>query len=120
MRPDLVMREVALGTSFVCASCVHFWTAKDRKLEGCMAVHQGIKCAGPLKGMGFPNYKGVMEGFLNQACFVCGNSPDALVLTPDQRSVGVCSSHIELLSTYSEGSSRPPFITKHVASSIKR
>ena len=120
MNPANVALLVSKGMSFVCAACTKQWTAADKGLDACMAKVQKKPCAGPLKGKSFPEYSGPLQGHLSNCCFVCGQEPDALVMTPDGGSVGVCNKHINILENFSVGGEAPPFITKTKVHDLKQ
>ena len=73
-----------------------------------------------MKGLSFPEYDGPLVDVLARACFVCGQEPDALVLTKDRGSVGVCDAHLHILSDFSVGDEAPPFITKTKGHLLKK
>jgi len=100
-----VKAEMAKGVSFVCASCTHYWRAKDRGANSC-----GQKCAGPLRKQAFPMYEGPLKGNLVNCCFVCGMQPDAAVDTMGNGLVGVCNKHIDVLENFSVGDERTAFL----------
>lgn len=119
MNPANVALLVSKGVSFVCATCTRYWEATDRGLDSCMAHQRKKDCAGPLKGKTFPEYDGPLLNNLAHCCFVCGQKPDALVVTGDGGSVGVCNAHQSVLEDFSEGSDAPPFITKTKGYALK-
>ena len=101
-----------LGTSFVCAHCERFWWGVDHDHDGCQAVHDGVDCSGPLRGMCFPYYKGPLERQLSKFCFVCGSEPSAnAVAKKGGGRCGVCEGHLKLLRTHSAPGEQPPFVT---------
>ncbi len=102
----IVMRE---GVGFTCAHCERFWWGHARN-SACQAAVTGAECAGPLAGLGFPEYKGPLKGNLDKFCFVCGGSPAAIALARGT-AIGVCKKHVKMLGEYSRENERPPFIS---------
>ena len=89
-----IEKVVAAGTSIVCATCRHFWEARDKSRPNC-----GEKCGGPIAGKDFPQYKGPLNGDrLRDWCFVCGqDSGYGLKIPESSRIIGVCEAHLEYL-----------------------
>jgi len=89
------------GFSFVCAMCVKLHAGKeargttDWRLVECL----GEDCGGPMGGRGYPEYRGPLGAVnLPQYCWRCGRDADAAVESiKDQRMVGSCEKHLELL-----------------------
>jgi hypothetical protein len=91
--PNKVMGAVQKGLSIVCATCRHYWRAKDAGLDGC-----GKTCAGPISGDNFPLYDGELPDLL-RFCFVCGrDSEHALQIGQKPKKVGVCAVHLNFLT----------------------
>lgn len=87
-----IQNEIHSGTSPVCASCKHFWVAKDAGLESC-----GQDCGGPIAGKDFPKYDGPMTS-LDKFCFACISEADYVVRSVGaSRLVGICRRHLPLL-----------------------
>jgi hypothetical protein len=77
--------EIEIGLSAVCAWCEHWHNAKERgDIASC-----GMRCGGPVSGMGFPRYKGPVEMVLASFCFICGKSASAAVEIFGN-TIGVC------------------------------
>lgn len=109
MNPKAAM---ASGVSFVCAHCTKFWWSVDRKLDGCKAQQEKRNCAGPIKGLGFPEYDGPLKGHLQNFCFVSGDVSTAVVVCKYGAYIGVTDRSIEMIKDYSVDGERPIFITK--------
>ena len=66
-----VAEEVRSGLSPICATCEHFWTAKDKEAPDC---GHGATCGGPIKGRMFPDYKGQLpREHMARICFMSGD-----------------------------------------------
>lgn len=86
-----VYLHVISGTSVVCATCDHYWNALDKKLGSC-----GQNCGGPMAGMAFPKYKGPITNLVN-ICFRCGSPSTHALRLEDNKALGCCDSHLELV-----------------------
>lgn len=84
---------VQQGLNVICATCEHYWDAKDRGAELC-----GKSCGGPVAGKAFPAYKGPIRDMSAQ-CFVCGEGTVFLVRHPARR-FGVCSRHERMVRSW--------------------
>ena len=58
-------------------------------------------CAGPLRGMSYPHYDGILNDNLHSVCFVCGDQAQGVLRTKDGVMVGVCNKHKEALFDFS-------------------
>lgn len=100
------MRE---GYSFPCSMCENLHVAKDRGLDQCMAGILGKECGGPLAGLGFPEYTGVLSReSIAKLCFRCG-APASKIVEGNQGPglVGVCKRHLPVLSRVMETGDDP-------------
>lgn len=75
---DLVLRiteAVSSGVSPICATCDHYWEARDRQRGSACGPHGS--CGGPISGRLFPKYKGLMaREILARVCFMTGDGSD--------------------------------------------
>lgn len=96
MDPVSVAAAVSEGYSPICATCEHFWNARDRGLSIC-----GMRCGGPLGGLDFPEYKGPMTAErMAQWCFMCAREASYGVrVLGTGRVFGVCQEHLEAVAT---------------------
>lgn len=72
----------------ICASCSHFWEARQKGAPTC-----GQECSGPINGNDFPMYKGPMTTFETH-CFACFRKADFAVRNPGKKIIGVCKEHL--------------------------
>ncbi len=88
-----VREAVMAGYSPVCATCKHFWVARDLNEVDC-----GKKdCGGPIAGKDFPEYDGPITQ-LDKFCFACTRESEYAVRSAQaKRLVGVCCEHLKLL-----------------------
>ena len=107
MKPSAAM---ANGVSFVCSHCTKFWWGIERRLDGCKATHDKTPCAGPVRGMGFPQYDGPLKGQLKNFCFATGRPSTMVICLPDGSEIGVTDKGIEVISSFSEGGEAPRFL----------
>lgn len=117
MNPALAMSG---GVSFVCAHCDKFWWGVERGLDGCKAHHERKECAGPVKGLGFPEYSGPLRGHLRMFCFVTGEPSTKVILLPNGAEIGATDKGIEIVNSYSEPSVRPRFVITDRPLDVKR
>ena len=106
-----VAGAVAKGVSFVCATCDKFWWGVQHGLDGCKASHEGKSCAGPVRGMSYPEYEGPLKGNLKRFCYATGKEPTMVMRMPDGGEVGSTERGLEIVMSYSEGRVKPRFIT---------
>jgi hypothetical protein len=97
--PKKVRAEVeGKGTSVVCATCTHYWKARDRGIPGtsCLGVPG---CGSPMAGDVFHDYDGPLpETHLESHCFICNHPSDyALLVVGKKRMIGVCETHLDLV-----------------------
>jgi hypothetical protein len=92
-----VAQAVAEGVSPICATCKHFWQARDQRREHC-AHHR--TCGGPIKGRMFPQYAGPMDEFRRVAtCFMTGKDAAFGVRVVGQTSmVGIAADKVLTLA----------------------
>lgn len=100
MNPAKIALAVQNGLSVVCATCEHYWFAKDKQAPWC-----GKDCGGPVRGLAFPWYKGPIANMAAQ-CFVCGDTTSHLA-KHRSRFLGVCEHHRDLVSAWCEERSIP-------------
>lgn len=102
-----VRLELAEGTSFFCATCDHYWEAKERGLPQCTAPGP---CGSPMAADNFSHYVGPIS--LKQSiCFVCGGKPDRLVNVRDRETpLGVCEGHLRVLTGMSPVNFEAPVV----------
>jgi hypothetical protein len=92
--PARVVAAMRQGYGAVCATCEHFWQARDAKQNDC-----GKPCGGPIGGSDFPHYKGPLPDLLTW-CFACAEASDyGIRMDGSTRLVGVCKTHLRLLDT---------------------
>jgi len=105
----LMLQQVIVQerVSPVCATCVHFWTARDQKAPNC-----GQDCGGPIAGNDFPMYSGPMTQF-DRFCFACPSPADYAVKSPGtKRPIGLCKVHLGHLDRLvAEGEDAPFTLT---------
>jgi len=97
---ELVKRATSSGVLFTCAMCKNFWRARSQGLDECRTI-TGKNCAGPLRGLSYPEYDGELKNHLHTVCFVCGAKPDGVLKTKDGKLIGVCKKHKEALFDFS-------------------
>lgn len=87
------------GMSWVCAHCMKWWTQFLRGRKMCETLYQGKRCAGPIVGMDFPEYEGVLTNErIADHCFKCGaKSTGAAIPRGAGRAIGFCAEHEMLL-----------------------
>lgn len=88
---DAVAADMAVGLSFVCATCDKF-RFRQRGYDGCRPERP---CGGPGEGRAFPEYSGPFAGQLAKRCFVCGVDAEN-VLDGNGGKLGVCDRHVPL------------------------
>lgn len=59
------------------------------------------KCAGPLSGLDYPHYDGILKGNLHSVCFVCGEPATGALRPKGGQLIGVCDKHKEALFDFS-------------------
>lgn len=95
-------------TIFICKTCKWYMKAQELELESCFDV-TGKFCAGPLAGMDYPNYAGILtESQMKNLCFVCGK-PAKYGLKPKmgKRILGVCEEHFKILKRFGRPAEPP-------------
>ena len=84
---------MAGGLAFVCAMCERMERGIGQGETVCEAALLERPCGGPVVGMGFPQYDGMLtKAQLGGLCFRCGNTAVGGFETP-QGLVGVCAEH---------------------------
>lgn len=90
---QMVQEALSNKVSFVCATCRKFWKGAERG-EQCEAFKEGKPCGGPIVGLDFPEYDGMMtRSSLAGHCFVCGNESDGVMERSGGKLVGFCKRH---------------------------
>ena len=101
MSPDLILKVMGEGMSFVCSHCDKFWWSYQRGLSTCKADQDGLECSSPFNNMAFPEYKGVLKNSLHKYCFVCGQPPTKVVKIKVGKmvyNIGICEKHSKLIN----------------------
>jgi hypothetical protein len=77
------------GVSAVCSHCKRYWEGRALRAPSCTAT---LACAGPLGGLDFPEYEGVLtELDLASFCLMCGAPAAATMQAHGRpRKLGVC------------------------------
>lgn len=90
---DVQMTMATMGMGFVCATCLKLERGLNQGKETCEAGLRGLSCAGPISGMGYPQYEGPLSrAALANHCFRCGEVAACGFQTP-QGIIGACSLH---------------------------
>jgi len=89
---DKARLAVADGVVIVCATCTHYWEAKDANNPQCKHAQA---CGGPFIGRFYPHYEGPFPASAHGSfCFICGNDQVRGRLVrrdrPMEQGVGVC------------------------------
>lgn len=102
--PERIQSAVKDGYAFPCAMCEHLHWGLDRGLKRCKAAVDDKVCGGPLTGLGFPEYQGVMtRDAIARHCFKCGDRANKIVEgNKGPGLVGVCNRHLPILSRVME------------------
>lgn len=106
---DQVQSALAKGYAFPCAMCVKLHWGLDRGLDQCRAAFEKKACAGPLGGMGFPEYEGPLtRDMIAKLCFRCGQPASKIVEgNKGPGLVGVCKKHLPVLTRVMESGDDP-------------
>lgn len=105
--PVQVVEAMANGVSAVCATCLHYWSAYDKRLDSCGQP----KCGGPIGGGTFPSYDGPMKGVLHKFCFVCSApSKFGIRVNGSPRIIGACPKHIGYVKEYQRADGLPTVV----------
>lgn len=98
LNPAKIGNAVSKGLSIVCATCKHYWKARDTGVPGDKCLSKK-PCSSPLGGGDFREYDGPITD-LTRWCFVCGDSSNYAVSCGESfRPVGVCSTHLSYFLT---------------------
>lgn len=95
---DRMIRDVVekKKMSWVCAHCVKLWRSLAKGQKKCEAALQNKGCGGPIVGLAYPEYEGVLtrESMVNY-CFVCGAESDGMAMPKNGSGdgVGFCRKH---------------------------
>lgn len=85
------------GMSIVCATCEHYWQAREKGVPGSTCLSQE-NCGGPLSGDVFHSYQGPLTDF-SRWCFVCGSDAKfGVQVRAHSRVIGVCADHVKMLA----------------------
>jgi hypothetical protein len=108
--------DTSSGMSYVCSLCSKWLRAKDKGLDKCEASVGGRSCGGPMAGMVFPEYEGVLErADFASFCFVCGKPSTAGIRVPNEfRMLGVCEEHLKMFDRLEPVTGRIPLNINHV------
>ena len=92
---DKMKLAVADGLSPVCASCRHYWRARDEGLPEPQCASPS-PCGSPIAGLSFPHYDGPMKNALAMWCFMCGGPADLVLIVEGawERSIGICAADV--------------------------
>lgn len=97
MQAAKVALAVQDGVSIVCATCKHYWAARDRGVPGNTCLSQE-NCGGPLSGDIFHSYDGPLTDF-SRWCFVCGSEAKfGIQVRSHPRIIGVCAEDVKMLA----------------------
>ena len=86
------------GASVVCATCHHYWDAREKGVPGTGCTSRS-GCGSPMAGDTFYDYDGPLtREHLAEHCFVCNHPGEyALVVVGRSHRVGVCELHLDLV-----------------------
>lgn len=96
MSDEIIKRNPKL--MFVCAMCDHGIDARNRSPIGEYVGCGHENCLGPSRGGAYPEYKGVLSGYFDQWCYVCGARRTGVVKVKD-KFLGICEYHKTHLMT---------------------
>ena len=103
--PERVRFLMGKGYAYPCAMCEHLWWGIERGLTVCRAGVEGKKCAGPMAGMAYPYYQGLLSPeAIATSCFRCGQKA-CKILEGNRdpgRYVGSCKRHLPMLNRVME------------------
>lgn len=87
-----------LGVSPVCATCRHYWKARDKGVPGTACIGPE-RCGSPMAGDIFYGYDGPFSReHLAAHCFVCNHPADhGLAVEGKKGVIGVCGKHMQLV-----------------------
>jgi hypothetical protein len=92
---DLMSR----GFSFVCSHCVKLHAGLNRGETHCGFALKGRDCGGPISGLCFPEYEGILSrATIAKSCFRCGKEATRLVSVKGGF-VGACDEHVRMIDT---------------------
>ncbi len=97
---EKIQQSLREGYAFPCAMCVKLYWGKDQGLATCRAGVEKKECGGPLAGLGYPEYEGMLtRSAIANHCFRCGKSASKIVEgNHGPGYVGVCKRHLPMLT----------------------
>lgn len=86
-----VVGSLSKGWGIFCATCPHLYKGIELSLDGCVKVG----CGGPIRGLDFPDYDGVIpRASFGDICLVCGRPESStLVFVKGKHTFSLCDEH---------------------------
>ncbi len=111
-----IQESLRQGYAFPCAMCTKLYWGKERGLDQCQAGYENKECGGPLAGLGFPEYEGLLSrSAIASHCFRCGDRAAKVVEgNKGPGFVGVCKRHLPVLTRVMETGGDPWAPLEHV------